>query len=340
MRFHVTNEINYKHMKKYIFIIYILSVVFITKGQDSHFSQFYANPLYLAPSFAGSSHGPRFVLNFRDQWPKVPGNFITYSFSADHYFSNFNSGMGIYFFSDNQGDGKLVTKNIGYAYSYKVKINRKFYFQPGITAYYHSKIIDSDLSFADEFFDGQFVGSSSEVIPDEKIQHADFAISVLGYLENYWFGVNVDHLMTVSPVLRSDNRYTDMKISVFGGYKYKLQKRVRDKKDEYFHFAFNYRYQSSIHQLDIGAYYNRNPIVLGLWYRGIPFGNEYFTSDALIYLFGVKYKDYIFSYSYDMTLGKLISTTGGSHEISIVYALGASGKIRPKKQRAIPCPEF
>jgi type IX secretion system PorP/SprF family membrane protein len=315
-------------------------MAFVAQGQDVRFSQFYANPLNLAPSFAGSTQGPRFILNFRDQWPKVPGNYVTYSFSADHYFSNFNSGMGVYFFSDNAGGGKLVTTNIGYAYSYKVKVTRDFYFQPGISAYYYSQTYDNSVSFADEFFNGQFVGSSLEVLSEEKVQHADFAISVLGYLENYWFGLNVDHLMNVSPVLRDDTRYTDMKISAFGGVKYHLRKRVRDKKDEFFHTAFNYTYQSSVHQLDIGAYYNRNPLVLGVWYRGIPVGNKFYSADALIYLLGVKYKDFVFTYSYDMTIGKLISSTGGSHEISIVYALGQSGNIRPKKHKAIPCPEF
>lgn len=326
-------------MKKVLFIISVIGIFLSTNGQDAHFSQFYANPLYLAPSFAGSTGGPRIVLNFRDQWPSVPGNYLTYSFSADHYFSEFNSGMGFYFLSDNAGGGKLVTTNIGYAYSYKVKINRDFYFQPGLTAYYHSRSSGS-VTFADQYSGGVYVGSSSEVLPAQKIQHADFAVSVLGYLENYWFGANIDHLMSISPVLSEDPRYASMKISVFGGIKYTLNKRIRDKKDEFFHAAINYRYQASVHQLDIGAYYNRSPIILGLWYRGIPFGNEYFAPDALIYLVGIKYKDYIFSYSYDMTLGKLISRTGGSHEISVVYSLGSGGKIRSKKHKAIPCPEF
>jgi type IX secretion system PorP/SprF family membrane protein len=248
--------------------------------------------------------------------------------------------MGVYFFSDNAGGGKQVTTNIGYAYSYKVKINREFMFQPGLSVYYHNRNINSNITFADQYSGGQFVGSSSEVLPNQKVQHADFAVSVLGYLENFWFGANVDHLMNLSPVLRSDFRYTDMKFSAFGGVKYSIKKRVRDKKDEFFHAAFNYRYQSSIHQLDLGAYYNRRPIILGLWYRGIPIVNEYTTADALIFLAGIKYNEYVFSYSYDMTLGKLISRTGGSHEISIIYSLGESDKVRPKKYKPIPCPEF
>ncbi len=328
-------------MRKLITILFLIGMLLQASGQDPHFSQFYANPIYLAPSFAGGGDGPRVVLNFRDQWPKVPGSIITYSFAADSYFSSLNSGIGIYFLSDNAGGGKLVTNNVGLAYSYKVKINRDFIFQPGLKAYYYSRKIDySKVSFADEYFGDQYIGSTSEVLPIEKVQHADFAISVLGYLEDYWFGANVDHLMVISPELRTDFRYTNMRLSVFGGMKYHLKSRVRNKKDEYIHAALNYYYQSSAHQLDIGFYYNRNPIVLGLWYRGIPVGNEYFTADALIYLAGIKYKDFVFSYSYDMTLGKLISHTGGAHEISIIYSMKSHKGGRAQKYKAIPCPEF
>jgi hypothetical protein len=76
-------------------VVLIISSVFVCLGinaQDPHFSQFYSNPLYLATSFAGSSLGSRVVLNYRDQWPSVPGTYITSSFSFDHYFPKIKSG--------------------------------------------------------------------------------------------------------------------------------------------------------------------------------------------------------------------------------------------------------
>lgn len=333
---------SFRIMKR-AFILVTMVMFFIQgNGQDAHFSQFYANPMYLAPSFAGSTHGFRANLNIRDQWPKVPGVFRTYSFSSDYFLSKYNSGIGLLVVSDNAGNGKMVTTKVGAAYSYKVKINKNFYFQPGLSAYYNSRTMRNDLNFSDMFTEeaGTYNGPTSEVMTDYKVQNADFAVSLLGYLEEYWFGLNVDHLMSISPVLRSDYRYTNMRVAVFGGGKYHIKRRLRSKYKEFIHVAFNYRYQSSLHQLDLGAYYNKHPFVVGLWYRGIPFGNEYITPDALIFLAGVKYLDFVFSYSYDMSIGKLISRTGGSHEISIIYILGSSGKIRPKKHRQLPCPEF
>jgi type IX secretion system PorP/SprF family membrane protein len=309
------------------------------KAQDTHFSQFYSNPLYLAPSFAGSSHSTRFVGAFRDQWPKIPGTFINYSFSVDHYLPKLRSGFALYVNSDNAGSGKLVTNNISFSYSYNIKLTRKLFLQPGLAAYYFMRNVNVSVrSFTDAFFLNKYVGPTSEIIPNSKVKHADFAISSLLYTYNYWLGFNVDHLMSLSPVLRSDIKYTDMRLSVFGGVKIPVIHKTRNRNKEYIHAAFNYRLQSSIHQLDVGAYYNRHPYMIGLWYRGFPAINEYPTSSALVYLFGMKYKDYIFSYSFDMSLGNLISQTGGGHEITITYFVVQSN--RQKKYKAIPCPEM
>jgi len=46
-------------------------------------------------------------------------------------------------------------------------------------------------------------------------------------------------------------------------------------------------------------------------------------------------------YSYDFTISNLIGSTGGAHEISIVYEFNnlSIGQLK-KRIRAIPCPEF
>ena len=46
-------------------------------AQDPQFTQFYANPLYLNPAFAGTVRCPRAVLNYRNQWPALTGTFVT-----------------------------------------------------------------------------------------------------------------------------------------------------------------------------------------------------------------------------------------------------------------------
>ncbi len=328
-------------MKKYIIILFLLLILSQTKGQDAHFSQFYSNPLYLSPSYAGSNESTRFILNYRDQWPTVPGSFVTSSFSIDHYFKNLKSGMGFIFFADQAGGGKMSTINVGYLYSYKIPITKQFYLQPGLSAYYYSRQVDySMLTFSDQFFGSQFVGSTSESLPTMKVQHADFAVSCLGYTANYWTGFTIDHLMKMSSVLSTDPRYSAMRISVFGGMKFNIKKRTRRKDYDVIYTAFNFRQQADIRQLDIGGYYFKKPFMIGVWYRGIPLGNKYASSDALIYLIGFKTKSFTISYSYDMTVGELISKTGGSHEIALVYSINPQNSFIRKRYHQVPCPDL
>lgn len=328
-------------MKRTITIIFLTLMLLVVKAQDAHFSQFYSNPLYLSPSFAGSSEGSRFILNYRDQWPSIPGNFVTYSFSADHYFRSLRSGMGLIFFSDQAGGGKLSTLNIGYLYSFKIPVSRTFYLQPGLSAYYYSRKVNySKLNFADQFFGNQFVGSTSEILPSMKVQHADFAASCLGYTANSWVGITIDHLMKISSVLGTDSKYSSMRFSIVGGTKYTIKRRLRQKNYDIIYTAFNYHQQANIKQFEIGCYYLKKPLMFGLWYRGIPMGNEYSSSDALIYLIGVKTKNLTISYSYDMTIGALISKTGGSHEIALIYSPNNQNYFFRKRHHAIPCSEL
>jgi len=327
-------------MNRYL-ILFLMLLCLESKGQDAHFSQFYSNPLYLSPSFAGSSENTRVILNYRDQWPSIPGNFVTYSFSADHYFKSLRSGMGLILFSDQAGGGKLSTMNIGYLYSFKIPVTRTFYLQPGLSAYYYSRKINySMLNFADQFFGSQFVGSTSEILPSIKVQHADFAASCLGYTANSWGGITIDHLMKMSSVLSTDSRYSSMRFSIFGGTKYTIKRRTRQRSYDVIYAAFNYRQQADIKQLDIGCYYLKKPLMFGVWYRGIPVGNQYSASDALIYLVGIKTNNFTISYSYDMTVGQLISKTGGSHEIAIIYSIIGESRFIRKKYHQIPCPEL
>ena len=78
-----------------------------TKAQDVHFSQYYANPLYLNPSFAGSIVCPRIVANFRDQWPAISGTYVSYSASYDQHFDVLSGGVGVLFLGDRAASGTV-----------------------------------------------------------------------------------------------------------------------------------------------------------------------------------------------------------------------------------------
>ena len=65
------------------------------EAQDPEFSQFYANPLYLNPAFAGTARCPRVSLNYRNQWPGISGTFITTSATYDQQVESLYGGLGL-----------------------------------------------------------------------------------------------------------------------------------------------------------------------------------------------------------------------------------------------------
>jgi hypothetical protein len=83
-------------------------------------------------------------------------------------------------------------------------------------------------------------------------------------------------------------------------------------------FAFNYKKQADIQQLDLGVYWYNYPLVLGLWYRGIPYVNSQ-RGDAMVFLVGIKTRQFNVGYSYDFTISNLLGAVRGSHEISLTY---------------------
>ncbi|MBX7095951.1 MAG: type IX secretion system membrane protein PorP/SprF, partial [Flavobacteriales bacterium] len=77
------------------------------KAQDPEFTQFFSNPLYLNPAFAGSKRCPRITLNYRNQWPALSGTFVTTSASYDQHVESIYGGIGLLVTNDKAGEGTL-----------------------------------------------------------------------------------------------------------------------------------------------------------------------------------------------------------------------------------------
>src|ERR1700758_2863398 len=111
-------------MIKKITVCFLLFLsVFVTesaKAQDAEFTQFYANPLYLNPAFAGTARCPRFCLNYRNEWPGFYKTYITYSASYDQLFDNLTGGLGLIVVDDHAGNGTINTLDASGIYSYQL----------------------------------------------------------------------------------------------------------------------------------------------------------------------------------------------------------------------------
>ena len=309
-------------------------------GQDPTFSQFYANPLYLAPSFAGATQEYRLGMNYRDQWPSIPGVFETYSISFDKAMPNFNSGIGVLATYDVAGSGNLSTTNIGLLYSYDFNINKEWHLRPGV----NFKFYYTGLDISKLIFNSQITGSgttpSVSPPPFDNVADVDFATSLLAYNDRYWGGFTLDHLLAPKTSFYSNDSKVPVKFNLFGGMQLIKKTRLRVKLQEVLSVAVNFQMQQKFYQTDVGLYYYKDPLIFGLWYRGIPFVTSQ-AGDAVIGLIGIKTEQLHIGYSYDFTISNMISLTGGAHEISLIYEFNSFSVGQQRKRiRAIPCPEF
>lgn len=327
-------------LKKLIYSLLISCLlVFKGYGQDPTFSQFYANPLYLAPSFAGATEEYRFALNYRNQWPAVPGVFQTYSISFDKALINFNSGIGVLATYDVAGSGDLSNTNIGLLYSYDFRINDDWHIRPGV----NFKFTYLSLNINKLVFASQMTGSGNvpSVYPPpfSKVADVDFTASALVYNDRIWGGFTLDHLLNPKQSFYGNESTLPIKFNAFGGIQIMRKTRLRQTYHEVLSVALNFQKQADFYQTDVGLYYYRDPLIFGLWYRGIPFATSQ-AGDAVIFLAGIKTQQLHIGYSYDFTISNLIGSTSGAHEVSLVYEFNSFSIGQRTRIRAIPCPEF
>ena len=66
-------------------------------AQDPEFTQFYASPVYTNPAMAGTAFcgrqsAGRYSINYRNQWPRLPGTFRTFNASYDQHYDKIGGG--------------------------------------------------------------------------------------------------------------------------------------------------------------------------------------------------------------------------------------------------------
>lgn len=306
--------------------------------QDPHFTQFYSNPLYQAPSFAGAISGYRVAANYRDQWIKMPGLLRTINISADMNIDKLNSGLGLIALSDVAGSANYSNTYVGLLYSYNIRFTRRCYLRPGLGFYYSQRTLDHEkLVFASQIYAGD--SDVQPVLPEDfhNVHNFDGSVSLLLSLRNSWVGVCADHLLMPNVSLTSYDYKYPVKLTIFGGTRlYKLERLISTKRQTVT-IAGSYRHQGQTDQVDVGLYWSYTKIVLGIWYRDLPLIKDYTRRDAISVLLGFNYKDLNIGYSYDFTISRLATSTGGAHELSLSYKFEIERKHRFKP---VPCPEF
>ncbi len=333
-------QIQLKEMKRTIlFLGVLLGFMLLTptesRAQDPEFTQFYANPLYLNPAFAGTARCPRLTMNYRNQWPALSGTFVTTSASYDQHVETVQGGLGLLVTNDRAGR-TLNTTSVSGIYSYQQPISRTFSIKAGFQATYFQKSVDwNQLQFGDQIDPRRgFIYETQDVPRGGTINNVDFSAGLLGFSENFFAGVAVHHLNEPNESLVVGTSRLPMKLTAHAGANIPIDRRSRYSESSISPNIL-YRRQGEFQQLNLGMYVNKGPIVGGIWYRAL-FFTDY--RDAFIVLVGVQTDVIRFGYSYDVTVSELTPATGGSHEVSMTIQFDCRPKRR--KFRTISCPSF
>ena len=330
------------------------------RAQDPHFSQFFANPIYLNPAYAGSVVCPRITTNFRHQWPSAT-KYTTYSASYDQHISAISGGIGVLFLGDRAGTGTISTNAISLIYSYKADLTRKVAMRIAVQATFQQKSIDYTNALFADMIDPRsgFVLETKEKLETYKKGIADFSTGIAFYSDKYYGGVAVHHFTQPKESFYNSNgteTRIPMKISGNFGALLDIKKQLRREKNigdmsisPNVIFQYQNRFakdtgSASYSYINVGLYYTFYPMVVGLWYRNGLLRDGQYTNrpESVIFLAGIEYSFFKIGYSYDFTIpgNKAVPkmNTGGAHEISVQFKLPCP--VKERRVRHINCPKF
>lgn len=330
-------------------VIFLTMMSFSLFGQDPEFSQYYSAPLYLNPGFAGTASDHRFIANYRNQWPSITNGFVTYAFSYDYNLANLNSGVGALLTVDKAGTAGLRSTQLNFQYAYKLHVADKWVISPGLNFGIGSRNVDMDkLVFYDQLNPDDPNNPNPSSPNYQNIgskMYFDFGFGGLAYSRKIWIGFSMAHLNKPNRSLKEDQSIIPVKTTVHGGIRIPLYHGLL-KRDRVAAIApsFVYKKQANFDQFDIGTYFLYEPIVIGLWYRGIPIMQnvaDNLSQDAIVVILGFQLEKIEFSYSYDLTVSELGPSIGGAHEVALKYMLNTPrSEKNKKKEKVIPCPAF
>ncbi|MDQ3111975.1 MAG: type IX secretion system membrane protein PorP/SprF [Bacteroidota bacterium] len=300
------------------------------RAQDPHFTQFYANPLYLNPALAGNKVCPRVNVSYRMQWPGIYGTYSTVGVSVDKLAYKLKGGVGLMIMNDRAAKGTLNTTGVGLIYAPQVQLSKRVSATAAIQAGYWQKALNwSKLTFGDEI-DPQrgFVYETNEVQGKQSVGNFDLSAGILISSKHLFAGAALHHILEPNESFLGGNSPLPRKLTIHAGANIPLNKGSRE--DEV-SISPNILFmkQGDFTQLNLGLYAKKGSIVGGMWYRG---------NDSFIILLGMEVNAIRLGYSYDVTISKLTNASAGAHEVTLGYQF--SCKKPPIKYRPGICPAW
>lgn len=313
-----------KRLKIVALSFFCMTASFRVSAQiDPHFSQYYANPLWLNPAMTGIVDGDyRVILNSKQQWGSIDNSYITAAASFDMAPTK-NLAFGGIVVDHNAGDISYNYLNALASAAYRIRFGRaglnmvNFGLQAGVLnkSFDPSKITVGGQFNPNMGYDGSMpvnenFTSTNTLVPDVNAGIMFFDGDGDKRL-NPFAGISAAHLTRpVDRFLGNDVR-TPIRMTAHGGLRIKTSDALDVTPNAL------YMKQGNATELAIGCFvqYFVNPET------DLLLGGNYRRQDASIISAGMHFKNFIFGMSYDFNTSSLSRATGskGGFEFSVSY---------------------
>jgi len=310
-------------------------------SQDVHFSMFYRTPLLLNPANTGNFDGLwRLNTTYRKQGDIQTNPYSTNVLTFDmpvYYFKRIGS-IGISILNDRTANKTLNTNEFNISTAHFLKISKYSYLHLGFSF----ALVNKSISYDDLTFPEQFDNSIGAFNPnlDNKEQFDKFSLT---YLDLSWgaiwsrFSKNIDSQIGVamfhynSPKIKfmPDNDKILPKYQFHAYFNKKISQNLLLKPK--FLFTYTNKANEMLTGSEISMIFNENlkNLYAGAYIRtGIDR-----NTDAIIFITGLTYNNFIFNFSYDYPVNSTFLAKDLTFEISIFYKMP---KLNPLK-KSIQC---
>ncbi|MCD0486657.1 PorP/SprF family type IX secretion system membrane protein [Pedobacter sp. MC2016-14] len=304
----------------------------VTAQVDPHFSQYYANPLWLNPALTGVINGDyRLSLNAKQQWGAVSNSYLTVGASYDKAPVK-NFAYGVMVIDQKAGDINYNYLNAVLSGSYRIRFGAgglkmvNFGIQGGILnkSFDPSKITTGSQFDPVNGYNGSMAlnetfGSSNTLVPDVNAG-AMFFDGDPDKNANTFFGLSAAHLTRPLDKFMGANVKMPIRFTGHGGVRMRMSQTLDITPNAI------YMKQGNAREIAAGAYAQ----LMIDYDSDILFGANYRVDDSAIAFFGMHLRNVVFGLSYDFNTSSLNRATGsrGGLELSVSFT-GLKGLLGP-----------
>lgn len=297
-----------------------------SNAQDPLFSQLLSNPVYLNPAFVGYNGCPTVQTAYRNQWPKISGNFQTVNASYDQLIGK-RHGIGVNYQFDMAGN-TIESHSISVIYAPAFRLfKQQVVISPAYEiSWRYRKLHQDNLTFGD-MIDPRYgtVYSQPQNLSNTERHYADFSTGFLLTWRGLVAGFAAHHISQPDEGFAGFSKLP-VKLAGHVNYQFDITEKVKISPAFIYHKQQDFR--SILPSLSAEVYGAR----IGVAYR-----TSLTNSDAVIFMLGYRGYGVRVGYSYDLTVSSLTNNTGGSHEVSLAYIFSCN---KSERRKGVPLINF